>query len=47
MVRDCAQVTERSLALIRGRVFIDRPRLYQPDMNMVPNIGFPRLFLQV
>uniref|UniRef100_A0A2M4AE97 Putative leucine rich repeat some n=1 Tax=Anopheles triannulatus TaxID=58253 RepID=A0A2M4AE97_9DIPT len=47
MVRDCGQVTERSLALIRGRVFIDRPRLYQADMNMVPNIGFPRLFLQV
>ncbi|XP_058125511.1 F-box/LRR-repeat protein 15 [Anopheles ziemanni] len=47
MVRDCPQVTERSLELMRGRVFIDRPRVYQPDMNMVPNMGFPRLFLQV
>uniref|UniRef100_A0A182QT12 C2H2-type domain-containing protein n=1 Tax=Anopheles farauti TaxID=69004 RepID=A0A182QT12_9DIPT len=47
MVRECPHVTERSLALLRGRVFIDRPRVYQPDMNMVPNMGFPRLFLQI
>ncbi|XP_052864502.1 uncharacterized protein LOC128271106 [Anopheles cruzii] len=46
MVRECPHVTERSLALIRGRVFIDRPRLFQPDMNMVPNMGIPRLYLQ-
>ncbi|XP_050078265.1 F-box/LRR-repeat protein 15 [Anopheles maculipalpis] len=47
MVRECPQVTEHSLALLRGRVFIDRPCVYQADMNMVPNMGFPRLFLQV
>uniref|UniRef100_A0A182JBB3 F-box/LRR-repeat protein 15-like leucin rich repeat domain-containing protein n=1 Tax=Anopheles atroparvus TaxID=41427 RepID=A0A182JBB3_ANOAO len=47
MVRECPQVTERSLTLMRGRVYMDRPRVFQPDMNMVPNMGFPRLFLQV
>lgn len=47
MVRECPHVTERSLAVLRGRVFIDRPRVYQQDMNMVPNMGFPRMFLQV
>ncbi|XP_055638175.1 F-box/LRR-repeat protein 15 [Toxorhynchites rutilus septentrionalis] len=42
MVRDCSNITERSLSLLRGRVFIDRPRIF-PQQPMIA----PRLCLQV
>lgn len=47
MVRDCPGITERSLSLLRGRVFIDRPRNFQQQMNVAPNVALPRLYLQV
>uniref|UniRef100_A0A1Q3F8T1 Putative f-box/lrr protein drome n=1 Tax=Culex tarsalis TaxID=7177 RepID=A0A1Q3F8T1_CULTA len=46
MVRDCPCITERSLSLLRGRVFIDRPRNFQ-QLNVAPNVALPRLYLQV